>query len=70
MASMLGVRQATISDWERGKSCSRELVIGAKIGYAAAHAGLTLEEFVSLVPEPSGDQPLGVTEKSEDYKVS
>ena len=52
MAAVLGVRRATISDWETGKSLSRELVIGAKIGYAAAQAGITLEEFVALVPDP------------------
>jgi DNA-binding XRE family transcriptional regulator len=70
MASTLGVRRATISDWERGKSLSRELVIGAKIGYAAAQAGLTLEEFVALVPDSDHQaEGLNVAEQAEPYKV-
>jgi transcriptional regulator with XRE-family HTH domain len=52
MAQTLGVRQKTISDWENGKSLSRELVIGAKIGYAAAQAGIPLEEFSAGIPDP------------------
>lgn len=52
MAHVLGVRQATISDWETGKSLSREVVIGIKIGWSAAQSGISKEEFIALLPDP------------------
>ena len=52
MAHVLGVRQKTISDWETGKSLSREVVIGIKIGLSAANSGLSKEEIIALIPDP------------------
>lgn len=56
MAKVLGVRRATISDWETGKSLSRELVIGIKIGLSAANSGLSKEEIIALIPDQSHSQ--------------
>jgi DNA-binding XRE family transcriptional regulator len=56
MAEVLGVRQKTISDWETGKSLSREVVIGIKIGLSAANSGLSKEEIIALIPDPADSQ--------------
>lgn len=64
MAQVLGVRQATISDWERGVSLSRETLIGIKIGIAAA-LGLPPEELIYSIPEYGGSK---VAEAPGQYK--
>lgn len=56
MAQVLGVRQQTISDWETGKSLSREVVIGIKIGWSAAQSGMSKEDFMAFLPDSDKEE--------------
>ena len=51
VAKALGVRQATISNWENGKSSARDFLAGVRFAMLALQEGMTLEDLVMTYPE-------------------
>ena len=52
VASQIGVRQKTISDWENGKSSARDFLAGVRFAMLALQEGMTLEDLVLSYPDP------------------
>lgn len=55
VAKALGVRRATISDWENGKSSARDFLAGVRFAMLAMHHGMELEDLILSYPEKSDE---------------
>lgn len=51
VAEVLGVRQATVSDWENGKSSARDFLAGVRFALWALKKGMKLEDLILLYPD-------------------
>jgi len=51
-AKALGVRQATISDYERGKQYPKGLEMGLRLGILLGRAGRNLDDLILALPDP------------------
>lgn len=51
-AEVLGVRRATISDYERGKQYPKGLEMGLRLGILLGRAGRNLDDLILALPDP------------------
>jgi transcriptional regulator with XRE-family HTH domain len=51
VAKALGVRQATISDWENGKSSARDFLAGVRFAMLALKHDMELEDLIMSYPD-------------------
>jgi DNA-binding XRE family transcriptional regulator len=52
LAQALGVRRATISDYERGKQYPKGLEMGLRLGILLGRAGRNLDDLILALPDP------------------
>lgn len=46
VAKAIGVRQATISDWENGKSSAKDFIAGIRFALLALNSGFTKDDLL------------------------
>ena len=51
IAKSLGVRRATVSDWETGKSSAKYVLAGLRLAVLAQTHGLTLQDLILALPD-------------------
>jgi len=64
-AQALGVRRATISDWENGKTSARDFLAGVRFALLALKQGVSVEDLILSYPDP----PLSVGEEAGEYQT-
>jgi len=60
IAKAIGVRRATISDWENGKSSARDFLAGVRFAILAQKNGMDVHDLLLALPDP--DESPEVTE--------